>query len=288
MLILMFTKMLKNIGDLSLEDAGDYIAKMGFDGADLTVREGGYVLPEEASEKLPQAISILKSKGLAVPMITTNITDVKRDYAEEIFKTASECGVKYIKLGYWMYEGFGKIMQQIEETRKRISKIHALSKQYGVTAAVHTHAGPYLSADPALLFMFLRDYDPEWLGAYIDPGHMFSESGPSGLEMYLDLLAPYIRLVAVKNYRWFRVTDEETGEKRWELRMMPLKEEIVPWPKVFRCLKMIGFDGSISVHSEYENLDLEELIKQTEEDLNYLKNVLKGSTADRILSLRPF
>ncbi len=274
MQILMFTKMLKNIGHVSLEEAGDYISKMGFDGADLTVREGGYVLPEEASEKLPQAIDVLKSRGLDVPMITTNITDARKDYSEEIFKTASECGVKFIKLGYWRYEGFGKIMEQIEAVRKKIGEIYTLSKKYDVTATIHIHAGPYLSADPALLFMLLRDYDPEWLGAYIDPGHMFAESGPSGLEMRIDLLAPYIQLIAVKNYRWVKVSNEKAGEKRWKLHMMPLKEEIVHWPTVFKCLKAIGFDGCISVHSEYDDLNFEELIRQTKEDLDYLKNVL--------------
>jgi len=276
MQILMFTKMLKNIGNLSLEEAGDYMASMGFDGADLTVREGGYVLPEEASEKLPHAISMLNSQGLDVPMITTNITDAKKDYAEEIFETASQCGVKYIKLGYWMYEGFGKVVQQIDDTRRRINEIYSLSKKYGVTATIHTHAGPYLSADPALLFMFLRDYEPEYLGAYIDPGHLFAESGPSGLEMRIDLLGPYIRLVAVKNYRWQRIFDEQTGRKSWKLHMMPLKEEIVPWLVVFKCLKMIGFDGCVSIHSEYEDLNLEELIRQTKQDLDYLRNVLRS------------
>jgi len=276
MRILMFTKMLKNTGKISLEKAGDHIAQMGFDGADLTVREGGYVLPEEASERLPQAIKMLKSKALTVPMITTNITDAKTGYAEDIFRTASECGVEYIKLGYWRYEGFGKILKQIEEAQKQISEIYTLSKKYNVTATVHTHAGPYLSADPALLFMLLKDYDPRWLGAYIDPGHMFAESGPLGLEMRIDLLASYIRLVAVKNYRWAKVAEEKTGERKWRLHMMPLKDEIVPWPLVFKCLKTIAFDGCLSIHSEYENLDFEQLIKQTREDLDYLKKVLNS------------
>jgi len=276
MQILMFTKMLKNTGKISLEEAGDHMVQMGFDGADLTVREGGYVLPEEASEKLPQAIKMLKSKGLTVPMITTNITDAKTGYAEDIFRTASECGVEYIKLGYWRYEGFGKILKQIEEAQKQISEIYTLSKKYDVTATMHTHAGPYLSADPVLLFMLLKNYDPRWLGAYIDPGHMFAESGPLGLEMRIDLLAAFIRLVAVKNYRWVKVPEEKTGERRWRLNMMPLKDEIVPWPLVFRCLKTIAFDGCVSIHSEYENLDFEQLIKQTGEDLNYLKKVLNS------------
>jgi sugar phosphate isomerase/epimerase len=285
----MFTKMLKNKGNLSLHEAGDYIARMGFDGADLTVREGGYVPPEEASRMLPEAIEILKSKGLEVPMITTNVTDAKKDWVEEIFKTASECGVEYVKLGYWKYKGFGKIVEGIEEAREKIRGLYALCKEYDITAAIHTHAGPYLSADPGLLFMLLRDYDPEWMAAYIDPGHMFAEAGPLVWEMAIDLLAPYIRLVAVKNYRWIRGfegegkagsggagggEDKGKGAKRWVLRMMPLREEIVPWPEVFRCLRAIGFDGCVSLHSEYEHLSFEDLTKQTQDDLRYLKEVV--------------
>jgi len=274
--LLMFTKMLKNIGNLPLERAADHIAEMGFGGADLTVRAGGYVLPEEAAVKLPEAVTTLRSKGLAVPMITTGITSPEERHAEEVFRTASKCDVEYIKLGYWGYEGFGRLKEQIEKTRKQLDGIYALSKKHGVTATVHTHAGAFLSADPALVFLLLKDYDPEWLGAYIDPGHMFAEIGPSGWEMGIDLLAPHIRLMAVKNYRWLRATDEKTGEKRWKIHMAPLKEEIVPWPNVFECLRKIGFDGCVSLHSEYEGLNLGELIQQTREDLDYVRNVLKS------------
>lgn len=273
--LLMFTKMLKNIGNLTLDQAGDYIVEMGFDGADLTVRPRGYVLPEEVTKRLPEAIDLLRSKGLTVPMITSSVTDSKEEYAEEIFKTASECGVKFIKLGYWVYKGFGKIKSQIERVREKLRGIASLSREYNITAAVHTHSGAYLSANPAMMLMLLQGHDPKHVCAYIDPGHMLSESGPSGWEMGIDLLSEYIRLVAVKNFRWLRVTDERTGKKRWEIRMFPLKEEVVPWPKFFGLLKKIDFDGPVSVHSEYERLNFEELIRQTKEDLKYLKWVLR-------------
>lgn len=271
----MFTKMLKDKGNLQLEKAADHIAEMGFDGADLTVRERGYVLPEEASEKLPQAIDIIKSRGLDVPMITTNITNPEQAYARDIFKTASECGVKYLKLGQWKYRGFGNIHQQIEEARKAIAGICSLSMKFGVTAAVHTHAGAYLSADPGVLFMLLKDHDPNLIGAYIDPGHMFAEAGPRGLEMPIDMLSHYIRLVAVKNYRWIKVRDEKTGETKWRHQMMPLKEEIVNWPQILRLLRDTHFDGPVSVHSEYHHYNFADLMRQTKEDLKYLKCVLR-------------
>jgi len=133
MKLVMFSKMLKNVGNLNLEKAGDYIAMMGFDGVDLTVRPGGHVLPEEASRKLPEAVELLSSKGLDVPMITSSITSADEKYAEEIFKTASECNVKFIKLGYWRYEGFGKIKEQIRnlQTKRGVRRYSRPSHPFG-------------------------------------------------------------------------------------------------------------------------------------------------------------
>ncbi|KYH40466.1 MAG: hypothetical protein AYL32_011440 [Candidatus Bathyarchaeota archaeon B26-2] len=54
-----------------------------------------------------------------------------------------------------------------------------------------------------------------------------------------------------------------------------MKEEIVSWPEVFMCLKRISFDGCVSVHSEYKDLGFEDLIRQTKEDLDYLRKVTK-------------
>jgi len=276
MKFLMFTKMLKNTGNLTLEEAGDEIARIGFDGADLTVRPSGYVLPEEATARLTEAIATLESKGLSVPMVTTNITDAKEGHAEEIFSAASRCEVRYVKLGYWGYEGFGKAASQIKRAREQLTGIKRLSKKYGVTAALHNHAGPYVTADPWVMLTLLQEYDPEDVCAYVDPGHLLGQCGPRGWEMGMDMLSQYIRLVAVKNYWYLRQTGETAGEKRWKTEMLPLREEVVPWPTVFRNLKTIGFDGNISVHSEYEHLCYDELIRQTTEDLLYLKRVVKG------------
>lgn len=276
MKLLMFTKMLKRIGRLSLGEAGDCIAEMGFDGADLVVRSDGHVLPEQATLKLPEAIDLLRSKGLIVPMITTNITEPDEDHAEEIFAAASRCGVQFIKLGYWEYSGFGRIENQIQMARQQLKGIEKLSIDYGITAAIHTHSGAVLSANPAIVLMLLQEYDPQNVCAYVDPGHILIQGGPAGLEMGIDILGRYIRLVAVKNFWQFRIIDETTGKSKWERRTLPLREELVPWPQIFKDLKTLGFDGNISVHSEYEGLTFEELINQTRDDLAYLRGVLEG------------
>jgi sugar phosphate isomerase/epimerase len=249
---------------------------MGFDGADLTVREEGYVLPEEVIRRLPEAVKIFQAKGLRVPMITTSVTNANEGHAREIFGAASECGIKYMKLGYWGYGGFGKIKDQMRQMRDDLEGIYALSKEHGVNSAVHIHSGNYLSADAAVLSMLLQGYDPHYLGAYIDPGHMAVEGGLAGWRMGMDLLQGAIRMVAVKDFGWFREMGSGPGQKGWRADIVPLSEGLVPWPEVFNHLHEIGFDGPVSIHSEYEHLPFDGLIRQTKEDLKYLRGVLKG------------
>ncbi|MGQ9696460.1 MAG: sugar phosphate isomerase/epimerase family protein, partial [Armatimonadota bacterium] len=88
MQFIMFSKML---GVYPIDKAGDIIADLGFTGVDLTVRLGGHVLPENVGTDLPKAVKTLAERNLAVPMITTAITNATEPHAEDIFAAASEC-----------------------------------------------------------------------------------------------------------------------------------------------------------------------------------------------------
>jgi len=271
MRILMFSKML---GGKSISEAGDIIARLGFDGVDLTVRPGGHVLPENVSRDLPRAVEILNSKGLSVPMLTTAITSADDPYAEEILAVAADLDARWIKLGYWTYREFGTIKSQIDDLKRELDRLEKLARRYGVCLNLHIHSGFYMTADPFLLYWLLEGRDPQDMGAYIDPGHMFVEGGYGVWKMGIDILSDYINLVAVKDFGWFQETDPKTGRKVWKRKVVPLEEGMVKWEEVFKCLKEIGFDNIISVHSEYEGFTVEEIIEQTEKDLKYLREVI--------------
>lgn len=86
--------------------------------------------------------------------------------------------------------------------------------------------------------------------------------------------------MAVKDLAWEQVDDEKLHKKRWRTRIVPLDRGAVPWPDVFDCLKTVGFDGWISIHSEYQgdhtwkDMTVPEVIAQTREDLAYLRIAL--------------
>ena len=270
MKLMMFSKLLQ---PYPLQKTAQIVKEMGFEGLDLTVRTGGYVEPKDVVAGLPQAVETCAHHGLEVPMLTTEILSADHEYAEEVFATAARCGVKWLKLGYWQYEKFGELVQEISAARRQMMGLEALARKHGVWAGVHNHSGDDLSAVPAHVYGILRERDPQYVGAYIDPGHMVIEGARSGWKMGLDLLAPYIRLVAVKDVMWLQKPTAE-NPKKFELKLVPLAEGMVPWPEVFGLLHQIGFDGGISVHSEYDDETTEEIVRQTREDVAYLKPIL--------------
>lgn len=266
MMLILFSKMFQS---LSLTQLAELVAEIGLEGVDLTVRSNGSIKPEEAVEKLPEAVEAFESKGLKVPMITTEITSADQLHAEEVFKAAFENGVKYLKLGYWQYRGFGSLRRQVAEIRRELRKIQELSRKYRVTSAIHVHSGMFMSAEPTVVWLILKGFDPDLVGAYVDPGHMAVEGGLAGWLMGMDILSRSIRIVSVKDYGWFK----EGGV--WRAKTVPLGEGLVPWKTVFEILGKTGFKGPVSIHSEYD-LPLGEIVRQTRKDVQYLKSVLSS------------
>ncbi|MCD6519660.1 MAG: sugar phosphate isomerase/epimerase [Anaerolineae bacterium] len=275
----MFTKHLQ---EFSIEQTAEIIRELGLDGLDLTVRPGGHIEPSEARELLPQAFRTVQSKGLSIPLLTTAITSAEDPYAETIFQLAAEGGVRFIKLGYWRYRGFGHIRQQIEEIKFLLDGLEKLARKYKVTAALHTHSGDFMTASGPVVAELLHGRDPNELAAYVDPRHLVAEGSLAGWKISLDLLSPWVKLIAVKDMFWLPFPDEALGKMRWGTKNCPLNVGAVPWPEVFACLQQIGFDGLVSIHSEYQgpgswrNLNAKQLIQQTRADLEYLWDVIGG------------
>jgi sugar phosphate isomerase/epimerase len=180
--------------------------------------------------------------------------------------------VKYLKLGYWLYQGFGTIGESIEKVRGDLKGLQTLAQEHGVTACIHTHSGNFLTADPAICSLLVAGLDPEAVGIYVDAGHIVLEGGYGVWRQGLDLVSDRVRLVAAKTFGWF--PESKDGGVRWKSRTLPFDKGMTDWKELFTCLKAIPYDGFISLHSEYGDLSLDELLKQTQADLAVAKAAL--------------
>ena len=150
----------KGLQYLSVEKAAEKIAEMGFKGIDLTVREGGHIEPEEVREKLQMALRIINKTGLDLSMLTTDIKHPKDKMAESIYQSASECGVKFLKLGYIPYT-YGTYRDNLEMMKKEAKDFESLGKKYGICACHHIHSADFMTQSALVLDEILFDIDPD-------------------------------------------------------------------------------------------------------------------------------
>ena len=58
---------------------------------------------------------------------------------------------------------------------------------------------------------------------------------------------------------------------KWTRKALSFDKGMTEWTELFGYMKQIGYDGYVSLHSEYNDLDLDALLAQTEKDLSFLK-----------------
>ncbi len=255
----------KHLMGLPLDEVAGRLRAMDIGGLDLTVRKGGHVEPASAREELPNVAAQLERSGVTIGQITTDITDASDPQTRAILESAAQLGIGYYKLGYYKYEGFGSLRRARDEARARVQDLAQLSAEIGIRGGFHNHSGNFIGANLGDVDIILGDQ--KQIGWYFDAAHAHIEGGAAGWEMGLDLLSERLAMVAVKDYRWIA-----RGEREYKPQWCPLADGITPWPRVLERLKTIGFDGPISLHSEYQgansfrDLTTPEVLEQTARD----------------------
>lgn len=269
-----------NLADLSVPEVCMAAKRAGFDGLDLTLRPGGHIRPEAAEVGLAEARRAADGAGVAIPMVSTAVTDVDSPHAEAIFAAAAHYGARLLKVGYWEYRPFGTLATQLDEARAKLDRLVRLGRKYHVLPCVHCHSGRLLASGGPLLYLILKDFATDEVGAYVDPMHMTIEGGLAGWEMGLDLLAPWLALVGIKSFRWLPAERDENGQQRWRWEYCPLADGMAPLPEFVGYLKRLKYDGVVSFHSEYKGassfrrLKTPELLDQSAADLKFWKGLV--------------
>jgi len=271
----------KHLQFLDYNEMAALCAEAGLDGADLTVRPGGHVLPEHVEKDLPRAERAIRSAGLRLTMMTTRITDPGDPLTEKILDTAAGLGIRYYRLGYYKYEADRSTSENLDNFRRKMEGLARLNEKYGIHGAYQNHAGGNFGAPVWDLWELLKDLDPEWMGCQYDIRHAVVE-GAQTWSRPLELLKDHIRCMVIKDFRW------EAANGQAELVNVPLGEGIIDFDTYFGYLRKFEIKGPVSLHMEYplfpdqENMPVKEKKKKRalnaiKRDLAVLKTQMKNT-----------
>lgn len=266
-----------HLSGFAYPDLARMLRQLGVAGPDLTVRNGGLVLPERVTHDIPAVARALTGQGLTIPMITTNVTSADDALTRPLLTAARQAGVRYYKLGYYPYKDLALWEQTIAATRRQMQGLAKLNRELGIRAGLHNHAGHSVGGASWDGWEVLQGVDAQDVGVFFDPSHATIEGGKVGWNLALRRASSRIFMVAVKDFIW------EKSVKGWTTRWVPLGQGMVQWPEFFQILKTVPFPGPLSLHIEYDpggktqSERYDKALHAAEQDLSFLRSQLRAA-----------
>lgn len=265
----------KHLQFLNYNDMAEAAAEMGFDGLDLTVREKGHVLPTHVEDDLPKAVEAMKSHGLKPNMMTTNVLDTKDVTGIKVLKTAAKLGLTHYRMGWLMYPENRSITESQSIYIEQFKRLETINEKLGLIGCYQNHAGNFVGSSLWDLAELLSTTGNGFLGCQYDIRHAVVEGG-SNWELGLRRIGPYIKSIAIKDFKW------GTAQGKWKPINTPLGKGMVNFEQYFSLLKRYGINVPISLHLEYNlggaehgtskiQMPPKEVFKKMKADLDFLK-----------------
>ncbi len=262
-----FSVFTKHLVGLPFGRISDIVADLGFAGIEAPVRKGGHVEPEAVEEGLPRLAEALRSRGLRITMLTTDINAVdKAARTEQVLRTARALGIPRFRMKWYAYEPDRSPWAQLEEIRPKLAELVALAREIGIQPCYQNHSGArYVGAGVWDMASLMRDHRPADLAWAFDLFHATVEGGLSWPNE-LRLASERIGMAYFKDFNW----------KGRVAHGCPLGAGQVAPESVAR-LRAAGFGGPVCLHVEYlqgsvsDESHVKEAVEATRRDFSVLR-----------------
>ncbi|MDR1723242.1 MAG: sugar phosphate isomerase/epimerase [Tannerella sp.] len=256
------------------------LSESGFDGADITLRKGGLIIPETAKTELPKLIKSFAEKNISVPMAVSGIQSAYDPDTENIIRIMSDNGISYYRLGAINYDKQMSVSKNLDILKKNMEKLSELNLRYKIHGDVQNHVGSGFGAPVWDIYLAIKDCDPEYLGIQYDIRHAVAE-GMASWSLGLNMALEYVCTTCIKDFTW------EKYNKTFRPVSVPLGEGIVDFKQYFEIIGAKTHRGPVSIHYEYPLLDdsktnvavneqIKSMIPKIKRDLDVYKQMQKN------------
>lgn len=245
---------------------GQYALESGYSAVNLTVRQGGHILPENATTDLPLMLEGIRSTGCLCdhigatdinPTVDPNDTSwIDAGRTHEVLSVAADNGITRYRCGNQRFSGgnntFGAdLSAQLEGLRVNYQRLAEINARYGLNALYHTQTSIGVT-----VWEFMRVLQGPMQQAPISPfrvgvnfaiGHVGTEMPLNGWQTALRYAMPYVRGFALQGPQINR--NQTTGQL--QTSTVPAPESYIDWVVLFTYLLNGGYNGAAEAQIEY-------------------------------------
>lgn len=249
---------------LPLPRLARHIRSLGFDKIELPVRPGFQVEPATIERDLPAAVKLLADEGVGVLNVTAalNLDD------ERLYSACASAGIGMNRVMF--PHGDTDYFSAEAQARQALDAALPWCQQYGIQIGIQNHSRRFVPVNEMGMLHLLEGYDPRYVAAYWDPAHNALEGMDS--DAALDVLAPWLCVVNLKNAYWRRISGPEATVAQWQIYWTSGAQGRASWPRIIAKLKAIDYQGPICFSAEYSDEErVDELIVK---DLAFARGLL--------------
>jgi len=247
----------------------DKLAALGLDGIELPVRPGYQVTPENAAAGLKDATRVLGASGL-------KIFSVAGTADEPTITACGDSGIPLIRVMAPIDLEIGYV-RSVENYRRHFDALLPALDRHGVTIGVQNHYGCFVGSAVGLLHL-MDKYEPRHVCAVLDMAHCAVDGEPA--EMAVDIVKDKLyRQVNFKSAYHQRVNGPE-DEAVFKVKWTTHQHGGYSWAEFARCLKKIGFAGTLCLPAEYSDPATktqrmgDDVIPYLKQDLAHLRSLV--------------
>ena len=261
-----FTKCLQF---LNFDQIAEVLARLEFDGADITLRPGGQIEPENAKAELPKAVKTLQKSGISMPLMVTAVTDTDNLVDVELLQVAADSGVHHYRMGWLPYDLTKTIQQNLDSFKGKFERLAKLNEKLGIHGGYQNHSGLHVGAPVWDLYDLVKDVNPKYLGVQYDIRHAVTEGGYSWL-LGMKRVEPWIRTICIKDFVWGK-----DPKGAWRHQNVLLGEGMVNFDEFLKEYGSLNIEAPISIHFEYDLGGAESGKKETTMDTEKIYGMMK-------------
>lgn len=243
------------------EELGPFVAGLGFDGVEVPVRPGFEITPDNVTEELPKAAEELAKSGI-------EIFSVAGPADEVTIAACGETGIPIVRVMVPIPEDAG-YLETVDAARRDYERFVPSLEKHNVAIGIQNHRGRFI-ANAGELLHILKDFDPKHVCAVWDAAHE-AIAGTDQPEFAIEMLAPYLRMMNLKNAFWIRHNGPEAEDVEWVSYWTSSRQGMASWPRVAKALGQRAWRGIICLTPEYtDHASLNRLIQ---EDFAYARKL---------------